>query len=280
MYKSKNLPVYSLLVKMVRKGFEALEHEIQQEIKIFITSQQHVNGSFTDRAGNPDLYYSLFGLWLSMATEQTELLAKLKKFASTIDREKLGPVEQMSLSLIQNELQPETEKRSVFSLLRMLNQKGKNISLSYRFFLFALMVDAAGKNKSFYYFFARIYLLFYKLQSDFPCSVVAAYTYAHKMLGLKVGKSRTQLMQYYLESGGFKAFDTSTNSDMLSTAVALFVLKETKADLRLLRPATLEFVQNNYFEGAFLSGDGDETRDLEYTFYGLLALGSMVKDDV
>jgi len=96
-------------------------------------------------------------------------------------------------------------------------------------------------------------------------------------LGLSVQKSVKLIMKYYVQSGGFKAFDTTTSGDMLSTAVALFVLKEIEADLRLIRPATLDFVQNNYFNGAFLSGDGDETLDLEYTFYGLLALGSLVK---
>ena len=31
--------------------------------------------------------------------------------------------------------------------------------------------------------------------------------------------------------------------------------------------------QQNFSNGAFLSGDGDTTTDAEYTFYGLLALG-------
>jgi hypothetical protein len=65
---------------------------------------------------------------------------------------------------------------------------------------------------------------------------------------------------------------------MLSTGVALFVLKETGYDLRMIKPGCLDFIQENYSAGAFLSGDGDVTKDLEYTFYGLLALGSLLKD--
>ena len=60
---------------------------------------------------------------------------------------------------------------------------------------------------------------------------------------------------------------------MLSTAVALFALNYAESDLRLLKPACLDFIQQNFADGAFLSGDGDQTADLEYTFYGLLALG-------
>ena len=46
--------------------------------------------------------------------------------------------------------------------------------------------------------------------------------------------------------------------------------------LRLLAPACLDWVQGLFSQGAFLSGNGDSSRDLEYTFYGLLALGSLV----
>ncbi|WP_167615249.1 prenyltransferase/squalene oxidase repeat-containing protein [Maribellus sediminis] len=279
MNKSKTVPVYQLLVEYLKKGFSVLDTDIQQEIITFVRSQQNQNGGFNDRAGNPDLYYSLFGLWLSLATGQNESLSKLKKYCSGIELPGQGPVEQMALILTKAALEPKTKRRSVFSLLRMLNQQGKNISLWYRFFLFALLVDALGKNKTFYYFLARIYLIFFHPKPDFPCSLVAAFTYARKMMGLPLQKSHKLVMNYYVKSGGFKAFDTTSNSDMLSTAVALFVLKEIAADLRLIRPATLGFVQNNYFEGAFLSGDGDETKDLEYTFYGLLALGSLVNNE-
>ncbi|NCB08501.1 MAG: hypothetical protein EOM73_10090 [Bacteroidia bacterium] len=40
-------------------------------------------------------------------------------------------------------------------------------------------------------------------------------------------------------------------------------------------PDCLNLVQQNYDTGAFLSGDGDLSRDLEYTFYGLLTLGTL-----
>ncbi len=278
MNRSKDLPVYRLLVETLQRGFKVLDSKVQQEIVTFIHSQQNKKGAFSDRAGNPDLYYSLFGLWLSLATKQTTLTNKLKGFLLTVEQEKQGPVEQMALALIEAELLPGDQQKSIFSLLQMLNRQGKNISSSYRFFLFALLVDAVGKNKAFYYFIGRIWLWFYQPKNDFPCSLWAAFTYARKMLGLKVQKSQQQLLQFALESGGFKAFENMPNGDMLSTAVALFVLKETAADLRIIAPATLELVQANYFEGAFLSGDGDETKDLEYTFYGLLALGSLVKD--
>jgi hypothetical protein len=85
------------------------------------------------------------------------------------------------------------------------------------------------------------------------------------------------LKSFACKSGGFKAFAHLDQADMLSTAVALFALNFAGSDLRLLKPGCLDFIQQNYAEGAFLSGDGDPTTDVEYTFYGLLALGVLEK---
>jgi len=63
---------------------------------------------------------------------------------------------------------------------------------------------------------------------------------------------------------------------LLSTAVASFALKTANSDLRLVRPACLKLIEQNYSNGAFLAGNGDKMRDLEYTFYGLLALGVLI----
>ena len=46
----------------------------------------------------------------------------------------------------------------------------------------------------------------------------------------------------------------------------------------MIKPGCLEFVGANYSDGSFLSGDGDLTKDLEYTFYGLLALGALINE--
>jgi hypothetical protein len=93
------------------------------------------------------------------------------------------------------------------------------------------------------------------------------------MMNQNGSKEEELLKSFACETGGFKAFVQLNNADMLSTAVALFALNFAGSDLRLLKPASLNFIEQNYTDGAFLSGDGDQTRDLEYTFYGLLALG-------
>ena len=273
------IPVHRLLITYLKKGFEVLDQQAQQEIIVFLKQSQHTDGGFTDRAGYPDLYYSLFGSWLAQATGQEILLDKLKSYIEKQNAETLGVVEQMALLLIRSDLEKDSAEISAGKLFKLFFQQGKNIHLSYRFFLFTLVFDAIGKRKQLYYFIARIGLYFYKSKSDFPSSLMAALLFARKKLGLRHEKSKQKLLDFALESGGFKSFLNIKNADMLSTGVALFSLAETKADLRLLKPASLGFIQENFIQGAFLSGDGDQTRDLEYTFYGLLALGSLVKDE-
>ncbi len=278
-FKQNDIPVYRQLVANVRAGFLALDNDIQSEIKCFIEKQQQANGAFTDRAGKPDLYYSLFGLWLSMATEQSGQLSALKSFVSTQnDIQPKSIIEELALTLVKIELDSGTKITSAISIIWKIVRKGRMIDLSYQFFLIALVIDAGGKNKRSVYFFFRIWLLFYKVKENIPCSLISALLYARKIFGLKTSKLQKKLISFSVESGGFRAFNSIYTADSLSTGVALFVLNETEYDLRLIKPGCLGFIQENYCEGAFLSGDGDKSKDLEYTFYGLLALGSVVNE--
>ncbi len=278
MFKRENKPVYKKLIETVRIGFLALDDEIQQEIIQFIKNRQHDNGAFTDRASNPDLYYSLFGMWLCVATGHYSSLNRLKDFAETSPGKSSSPVEELALLLLKAELGLRPKKQSVFKITANVLRKGSTIGFSYRFFLLALVIDAIGRRKRFFYFFARIWLLFYHPKGNFPCSLLSALIYAKKLVGLSTENLQNNLAGFSVESGGFRAFLTVETADCLSTGVALFVLDEIDYDLRLIKPGCLNFIQSNYDDGAFLSGDGDRTKDLEYTFYGLLALGSLVKD--
>ena len=232
-----------------------------------------------DRAGRPDLYYSLFGCWLSVATEQAELQSALKEFVTSVTSAySAGPVEELALLLIKTELDDAFKQQAVLSIIIPFLKNGRMIELSYQFFLISMAIDACGKNKGFFYFMGRIWLSLYRPRGTIPCSLTAALVYARKMLGLNTRRMQKTLPGFFVEEGGFRAFDSVQTADMLSTGVALFVMKETEYDLRVVKPGCLEFVQNNYLDGAFLSGDGDLTIDLEYTFYGLLALGSLAQD--
>ena len=79
------------------------------------------------------------------------------------------------------------------------------------------------------------------------------------------------LKQRQDETGGFRASEVSPVPDLLSTAVALFTLR-----LIEIHPQSAQsFIEAHWLDiGSFAPTLLDEYSDVEYLFYGLLALGS------
>lgn len=269
-------PVYQQLIQSVKRGFSVLDSTIQNEIVGFIKSQQKPNGGFVDRSGNPDPYYSLFGHWLCLATDMREQDNLLKHYINKFEGTKTrNIINQLAVFLISLDLLPEKKKTSFFTILKKHFKNRQTIDSAYHFFLLTLVFDASNKHKRLYFFIAKIWLLFYTPVNNIPCSLLSALIFTRRKLGLKYENLRNKLITYNHEQGGFKAFKSLKSSDMLSTGIALFVLEKTAYDLRMIKPGCLNFVEQHYYSGSFLSGDGDITKDLEYTFYGLLAIGSL-----
>lgn len=186
-----------------------------------------------------------------------------------------GFIERCCLVLLQKELGSKhfSRLKSFLSLGRSFWKERSSINMSYRSFVLFLTIDAVLSVTGIIRRSARRMLAGTTLDEQSPCSEVAAKVFMRKMMNQKDSVEEELLASYACSSGGFKAFMHLYHPDMLSTAVALFALNHAGADLRLLKPSCLDFIQSNYSAGAFLSGDGDQTTDVEYTFYGLLALG-------
>lgn len=296
------------MIDHLRKAMNLLNKQGQDEIYKFLVSQQNADGGFQDRGGRSDLYYSLFGglmlgAW-SMgqrakskgqcvrspktgelhpelldgkpAMRNAQPATKLKQYIVHQSAIKVpGFIEQCCLALLQKEL-----KINRFSRITTLLILGKSfwkerysINLSYRSFVLFLTLDAILPFRGILKRLSGKMLSRIEVDEHSPCSEVAAKVFLRKMLNQEEKSDQELLMSFTCESGGFKAFAHLNYADMLSTAVALFALDFSGSDLRLVKPACLDFIQQNFVDGAFLSGDGDQTADLEYTFYGLLALG-------
>lgn len=274
--KNPNIPVYQSFIGFVKRGLDMLGKKSQRELTAFVKANQHSGGGFTDRAGNPDLYYSLFGVWIASALNMTGTLENHKQFIKQKLTLTKNPVDDFVVMLIQDLLfENEYNRPSFYKILKLAFGKDRGTSFFYRLFLFLLVTDAYYSKKV-TGIFARLGLIFYTPQAESPCSVFAAYTVARVKANMKTQKEKQKLFSFFEEAKGFKAFSEASEADMLSTAVALFALKTTDADLRMVAPGCLDFIQQNYDNGAFLAGTGDKERDLEYTFYALLALGILV----
>jgi len=90
------------------------------------------------------------------------------------------------------------------------------------------------------------------------------------------------LKQRQDETGGFRASEVAPVPDLLSTAVALFTLRLIGERLRVgdrrsgMHPQSAQsFIEAHWLDiGSFAPTIYDEYSDVEYLFYGLLALGS------
>jgi hypothetical protein len=274
--EKNSIPVYIQLVDTIKKGFDLLDGSVQAEVKEFITGRQQDSGLFVARDNSADLYYSLFGAWMAKALGLNQSLESLKGFftrqGSPSDKTGVGYYASI---LIQRLLFGDYfRKPGIIFLLGSLS-RSTNISLVYRFFFFLLTYDALYGRKMLLRVISGLPLYFYSAPADSPCSFHAAIIIAKKSVGLDVLKESRQLLSYFEEGKGFKIYAGMDNADLLSTAVSLFALKQAGVDLRLQAPSCLQLLQKNYQSGAFTPGDGDQSRDLEYTFYGLLALGAL-----
>lgn len=82
------------------------------------------------------------------------------------------------------------------------------------------------------------------------------------------------LLDRWHPAGGFVAAPDAPLPDLLSTAVALHALDALDAPWRDRREAVLDFVDTLWSNvGGFHGSWADDEPDVEYTFYGLLALG-------
>ncbi|MBI4606720.1 MAG: hypothetical protein HY721_32555 [Planctomycetes bacterium] len=75
--------------------------------------------------------------------------------------------------------------------------------------------------------------------------------------------------------GGFTATRGAPIPDLLSTATALHGLAGMKAPLGRIREATLDFLDTLWTGKAFCGSWSDDEPDCEYTYYALLSLGHL-----
>lgn len=272
----KNDPFYRQLIAYARNGFINLDEESQAEVKRFILEQKSENGGFRDRAGIPDVYYSLFGFFLSEAAGLQETKPGLMAYIGHLPAtHKKGLINRCCIAIIGMGLKISARQRisGICGLIREFFSGAVDMSRQYHYFMAFLVLDAYGLNNPVSRFLIRPLFKKQEFQSDIPCPVAAAIVVLKTNLGLPADKELSLLMGFFDEENGFKSFKDAPAADMLSTAVALAALKSTGCDLRLVRPACLNLVERNFDSGAFLAGNGDWEHDTEYTFYGLLALG-------
>ena len=117
-------------------------------------------------------------------------------------------------------------------------------------------------------------------ESGMTMGTTPAVAAAEGVLRTVDGKAPPEAGKWLLEksfgAGGFFAAPIAPMPDLLSTAVALHALAGMGFDLAPIKEDCLDYVDSLWVnKGAFYGNWGDDHLDLEYTFYGLLALGHL-----
>lgn len=259
--------------RILKLSFNLLDPGFIASLRNYVRTSQTQSGGFEDRAGNADLYYTLFGWFVADALEMKQECSLVWPYVSNeISRkEPEGVYLHCAAVLSAVSGQAKAFRKSFGAKLRQ-SAEVKDQQL-YGLFL-SLM--------SFYYLrdFRGLFRIRQILRSfigneTLPCPVTAALLVLSKSFREPVDKLIKVLMTFYDGKGGFRATMSTPLSDLLSTAVALYALRFAGYDLREIKPDSLDFADSLFRDGGFSGHPLDPDPDIEYTFYGLLALGAL-----
>lgn len=243
------MPIDYLLLKAVERGAESLSDEARGMVTSFVKSRMMEDTSFANRGGKSDLYYTAFG-WLICYVLQIKLDdMKREAYLKSIRPDLLDELHKVVLEqcrLLSGLLQ--------HGLWKMALKRGVRRS----------------QIEDFFEVFAK-HTLGRSVDGEAAALFKSRNPFAIKKE--EIAGRLDFILSMQDETGGFLANEGAAIPDMLTTAVALFTLKTFK--MTPLYNAE-EFIELHFSDdGGFMPNLLDEESDVEYVFYGLLALGSL-----
>jgi hypothetical protein len=278
-YKISGLPFINIFrdnspEKVLNQSLSLISRDTVSILKDYVKSRQTQSGGFADKAGNADLYYTLFGHYIADALGLKEMLPAIRNYVEEeIWQNNIKGVHLNCAAILSARLGiDKTIRKPLSKKVRnsIVTQPGKQPL--YGAFLNLLtcyyLKDLRNLN------LIRKQLNTPADQNSLPCPVVSALIVLQHSFNKPKDDLKKVLFSFYT-NGGFRATHAAPVPDLLSTAVSLYALRFTGSDLREIKPDCLEFTDSLFAEGGFGSNILDHDPDIEYTFYGLLALGSL-----
>ncbi|TLX76454.1 hypothetical protein E9993_06070 [Labilibacter sediminis] len=269
-------------------GREAIDH-----LSAFVRSQLLQDHSFMNKSGESDLYYTSFGWMLCLVLGIHLDTDKMAGYLSHQHEDDLDLIHYTAFKRCELILYMRKKGRALTWLKTQSKQRVRdlndfkhmphqNISSPYTQFIWISLLEDTGnklpekskieKNLEQY----RHETGGFMNVSDGLTATTNATTAALSVLG-QISNGKQEKAIGFLKSmqdisGGFKAAPSAPVPDLLSTATALFVLKSYKEKPNY---QALEFIEAHWAEsGGFIATLLDDKSDVEYCFYGLLAIGS------
>lgn len=276
------------MLKTLKRGVDTLGNEARQRIKLFVESQLAVEGGFCNKSGCADLYYTSFGLLLSHVLGVDFNKEKMERYLQQIDVENLDLVHYaaymrccMLCRLAQSKIGfaiNALRREPIRDLESFSSLPNNDIRSPYsQFILYSLLEDTSNATNFLAfddYQTPSGYTNIFGSENVSTNATAAALMVKGQALGYdKSDMGVDQLSEMQLECGGFKAERSTPMPDLLSTATALFALKCYDVEPKF---SAAEFVEAHWLDsGGFAATVLDSKSDVEYTFYGLLALGTL-----
>ena len=282
------------LIRRLEAGKKRLSPEAQHLMRDFIVSQSLADSSFKNRRGESDLYYTAFGwllsyLWKLPLNKQQQATYLAQRQSDHLDLvhyvayrrcqllQRLSHFGQIPLFFEMHRRQPMPSLASFASL--PLDDPWSPYT---RFLWLSLQEDCAQPLPDSQVELAS--LAHYQTAEGGYANVAgwatastnattAALTVIGQLTHSLPNVALTYLRNSQQPTGGFSATAVSPMPDLLSTATALFTLKNY--GVTPCYPAS-DFVEAHWLpNGGFAPTLLEEESDVEYLFYGLLALGSL-----
>ena len=252
-------------LKTCSAGFARMTDEAQDALRGIVQLVQKPDGLFPDRSGHGDLYYTLFGLCLAYVSD-----AKIDREACERTLEQMSPADLVHRTALEHSR----------NLLKLMKLPRAIMALPFPApeLDFPDLPDSAfpqGDRFSPYSCFLRndtaIDLTPYRLPDGLYSNLKGSSEYGVAATAAALCLHPDETTAAAL--AGLQAPDgIFPGGDLLSAAVALYALKRAghraKYDVR-------DFLSRCFrADGLFGAVPGDTSGDLEYTVYGLLAMGA------
>jgi hypothetical protein len=265
----------------------------------FLRSHLTPAGGFADRAGNPDLYYTVFGLEglfalrADLPTPQVLKYLREQADGSHLDFVHLSCLCRCWAGMPKDEQQgiPADAILSRVESFRSADggyaqEPGEADGTIYGCFLALGAYQDLGRDVPNVAGMLNCVNRLraddggYANQLDVPFgltpSTAAAVTLLRQYHAPIPDGTAEWLLSRHAADGGFFATPMAPMPDLLSTATALHALSGLHANLDPIREPCLDFIDSLWTNGGGFHGNWtDDTLDVEYTYYGLLALGHL-----
>lgn len=279
------------LFKTLQKGKKRLGEEALSKVTGFVDSQRTEEESFINKSGKADLYYTSFAWLLSLVFGIKLNDDKMNVYLAEQDTENLDLVHYAAYMRCRM-LRELGKKGKIGMLFNSLSSAEKKDSKSFdtfphydehspytQYIRLSLLEDmeqtidkSLGKSLSEYQLPCGGYTNIPDSASATTNATVAALAVMGQLNGYKRNTAIDYLRDSQDFSGGFAATENAPIPDLLSTATSLFMLNCYKVKPRY---PTRDFIEAHWLDsGGFSATLFDDKSDVEYTFYGLLALGA------